>query len=58
MIAQAMQNPASINGWNQLCQPNLPPSPWNIQRRRLTVSAESRPYHPLFNGLAWRCGCR
>lgn len=58
VIAQAMQNPASINGWNQLCQPNLPPSPWNIQRRRLTVSAESRPYHPLFNGLAWRCGCR
>lgn len=56
-IAQAIAQPDTIGGWGMLCQPNLPPSPWNIERDRLALARASAPYHPNFNPLVYKCQC-
>ena len=56
-IANAMANPASISGYSKLCNPNAPGSAANPPRRFLSVLNINKPYHPLFNGLVFRCGC-
>ena len=40
-----------------LCNPNVPPSPYNILRTRLSMQNAAKPYHPMFNPLVWSCGC-
>jgi hypothetical protein len=57
VILDALANPDHIGGWGQRCQPNLPPGPTNGLRTRLTIQQTGKPYHPLFNGLVYRCGC-
>lgn len=57
-VAAALGNPASIAGYGQRCIPSQPPSPFNVLRRFLSTGAPGKPYHPLFNGLVYRCGCR
>lgn len=57
-ISEAMANPASVNGWGQRCIPSQPAGPTNGLRTHLGLQNESLAYHPLFNGLIWRCGCR
>ena len=56
-IAQAVADPQKVGGWGMLCQPNLPPSPWNIERDRLALLRASTPYHPQFNPLVYKCQC-
>lgn len=57
-IDLAMANPASVNGWGQRCIPSQPAGPTNGLRTQLGLQNASQVYHPLFNGLTWRCGCR
>lgn len=56
-ISAAELDPASIAGYRQPCYPNRPPGPWNGIRGYLDLQRRGVPYHPLFNGLVWRCGC-
>jgi hypothetical protein len=55
--SDALANPASIYGYQMLCNPNVPPGPFNSVRDRLSLRAPSQPYHPLYNALIWSCGC-
>jgi hypothetical protein len=56
-IADAIANPASVRGYQMLCNPNVAPSPFNTVRSRLSMQNPAKPYHPLFNALVWSCGC-
>ena len=56
-IADALANPERIPGWNSLCNPGLPPGPLNARRLNLGLQNPEKPFHPLFNGLAYKCGC-
>jgi len=58
VLSAKLSDPTRINGYHQLCNPNQPLSPFNVYRTRLTLQHPSRPYHPLFNDLVFRCGCR
>ncbi len=58
VIAAALGSPDSISGWNERCNPNAPQSPWNTLRTYLTIRNIGAPYHPVFNGLVYTCGCR
>jgi hypothetical protein len=57
VINFALTNNAQIGGWGQLCFPSRPPSPFNGFREYLTLRNISKPYHPLYNGVVYRCGC-
>jgi hypothetical protein len=56
-IADAIGNPASVFGYQMLCNPNVLPSPFNTIRSQLSMSNPAKPYHPLYNALVWSCGC-
>lgn len=56
-IADAMANPSRIGGWGKSCNPGVPDSGANPDRRYLSLLNINKPYHPLFNGLVFRCGC-
>lgn len=55
--SDALANPASVYGYQMLCNPNVPAGPYNGMRDRLSLRAPSQPYHPLYNALIWSCGC-
>lgn len=57
VIANALANPTTIQGWGQLCFPSQPPSPYNVRRTWLVLD---RPvaFHPLYNSVVFECGCR
>ena len=57
-LKHALDDPATVAGYKQACNPSLPPGPHNPLRIDLGLQNPNLPYHPLFNGLAWRCGCR
>jgi hypothetical protein len=57
VLARALTHPEEFAGWGQLCNPALPPSPWNGYRSSLTMQYPSRPYQPTFNSLVFKCGC-
>lgn len=57
VIDDAMANQTNVQGWMQLCNNNLPPSPWNKYRDKLSLQSPSKPYNALFNGVVWKCGC-
>jgi hypothetical protein len=57
VIANALANPEDVYGWDQLCTPSQPPSPWNVMRSRLSMQVPGKPYHPLFNSVVYKCGC-
>jgi len=57
VIFYAVANPGRIQGYGQLCYPNRPESPYNTYRRYLSLWQSSKPYHPLYNGVVFKCGC-
>lgn len=57
-INQALANPPAVGGWLVLCNPNRPPGPLNGLRNWLSPRNPAQAFHPLFNGLEWKCGCR
>ncbi len=58
VINDALVKPDTIQGWGQLCNPNVPPSPVNVLRTWLTLQNPSLNYHPIFNSVVYSCGCR
>jgi hypothetical protein len=57
VVSAALTNPDSVVGHGQLCNPKAPESTINHTRDRLSVEDPGRPYHRLYNALAWKCGC-
>jgi hypothetical protein len=57
VINSAVTNPDTVAGWKQLCDPNKPASRFNYPRSWLSIQHVGQPYHPLYNSLAWKCGC-
>jgi len=57
-VAEGAGNPTGVSGWMDLCHPNLPASPYNTLRRFLDIRNPGAPYHPIYNSLVFRCGCR
>lgn len=57
VISDALANPESVRGWGETCNPNLRESPMNPLRGVLCLEHPSRPFHPLFNALEWKCSC-
>lgn len=57
VINWSLANPQRVNGWGQRAIAGLPPSPFNPPRKWLSLSSIGLPYHPLFNGLAYKAGC-
>ncbi len=56
VINDALANPSSVQGYGARCYPSQPPSPYNLTRHYLSLRRPV-PYHPLFNGLIYKCGC-
>ncbi len=56
-INAATANPDTVYGWEQLCFPNRPAGPFNQLRDKLSLRNPAAPYHPIYNGLVWKCGC-
>ncbi len=50
--------PNTISGYGQPCNPNLPAGPLNPLRRFLNLQNPSVRFHPLYNGVVWKCGCQ
>ncbi len=57
-LAAALAQPQLIGGWLQPLDPGKPAGPSNPRRTALTLVDSGKPYHPLFNGLVFRVGCR
>jgi hypothetical protein len=56
-INAAVANPDRTFGYNTLCYPNRPAGPFNMLRSKLSLRNPGVPYHPVYNGLVWKCGC-
>jgi hypothetical protein len=56
-IADALANPDGVPGWGMLCNPSVPPSRINVLRTWLSLQNISMPYHPVGNGLVYKCRC-
>jgi len=55
--AAAGADPATVPGWGQPCNPDLPLSPLIPARTHLGLVHPNFPYHPLHNSLVFKCGC-
>jgi Mg-chelatase subunit ChlD len=53
VIADALAQPATVYGWTLPCRSNG----FDLARRNLGLSDPGKAWHPLFNGLAFKCGC-
>lgn len=58
VLNDAATAPDKIAGYKQPCNPNLPPGVNNPLRHYLGLRNPAAAYHPLFNGVIWRCGCQ
>lgn len=58
VLNYATANEDQVNGYGQLCNPNVPANQFNTLRKWLTLQNNGLPYHPVFNGVVWSCGCR
>jgi len=57
VVNDAMANPANYAGYGMRCNPNVPSSPYNIERTTLALQNPKALFHPLFNTVIWKCGC-
>jgi hypothetical protein len=57
VIADALANPEKVGGWLQRCNPGAPPGPLNGPRTWLGLKNGGQPFHLLFNGVQFKCGC-
>jgi hypothetical protein len=57
VIAAALADPSSVQGYLELQNPSVPPSPWNLRKRYLSIRNAGVPWNQLFNGLIFKAGC-
>ncbi len=57
VIADALANPDKVGGWLLRCNPGAPPGPANGLRTWLGLKNGGQPFHLLFNGVQFKCGC-
>jgi len=57
VLDAALANPERVQGWNQLQNPNAPPSPFNQRRVWLTIRTLAVPFDLLFNPVLYRASC-
>jgi hypothetical protein len=57
VVNDALANPQNYAGYGMRCNPNVPASPWNIERTTLALQNPKALFHPLFNTVIWKCGC-
>ena len=57
VIHDALAQPDRVDGWQQLCNPSLPPGAANGPRTWLSLRSISQPYSALSNSLTFKCGC-
>jgi len=58
-INAALAAPDRVYGYNLRCNPNREPHPFfNPPRRWLGLRNPNIPYHPVYNGLVFKCGCQ
>ena len=53
VIADALAQPAAVHGWTLPCRLNG----FDLPRRNLGLTDPGKAWHPLFNGLTFKCGC-
>ena len=58
IVADAIANPEKYFGWGMLLDPNKPAGPMNPLRECLNMQHPNIPFHPLFNNVVWKVGCR
>ncbi|MEO8084323.1 MAG: hypothetical protein ABI780_10905, partial [Ardenticatenales bacterium] len=57
-INAAVANAAQVSGYGMACNPNTPWNPVsNPLRNYLSLRNVNVPYHPVYNGFIWKCGC-
>lgn len=56
-IDAALADPTRIGGWGVPCRVGQPVGPMNPLRRWLDLRNANQPWHPLFNGVVFKCGC-
>ncbi|MFN8423697.1 MAG: hypothetical protein U0470_10085 [Anaerolineae bacterium] len=55
----ALAHADHVSGYGLRCNPNVPFNPVsNPFRSSLQLANPNLTYHPLFNSVVWRCGCR
>lgn len=53
VVADALAQPAAVHGWTLPCRFRG----FDLPRRNLGLTDPGKAWHPLFNGLAFKCGC-
>lgn len=56
-IDAALADPTRIGGWGVPCRAGQPVGPMNPLRRWLDLRNANLPWHPVFNGVVFKCGC-
>lgn len=57
-INAAIANAQQVSGYGMACNPNVPWNPVvNPYRSHLSLRNVNLPYHPVYNGFVWKCGC-
>jgi hypothetical protein len=57
VVAAAIADPAKVQGWGELWNPNLPVGPNNPYRTNLGLQNPSAPYNPTYNNIMFKAGC-
>ncbi|MEO8082184.1 MAG: vWA domain-containing protein [Ardenticatenales bacterium] len=56
-IDAALADPTRVGGWGVPCRVGQPVGPMNPLRRWLDLRNANLPWHPVFNGVVFKCGC-
>ena len=56
-IDAALADPSRVGGWGVPCRVGQPLGPMNPPRRWLDLRNGNLPWHPVFNGVVFKCGC-
>ncbi len=57
VINNAMANPQTIEGWNELEYPTDPEGPTNLRKHYLSIKDNSKPFHVVTNQVVYVARC-
>jgi hypothetical protein len=58
VVDDAIANPSRYHGWGMLLDPGKPAGPLNPLRQCLNLHHPNLAFHPLWNSVEWKVGCR